>query len=78
MGIESLVEKAAGILAAEKALEAVDPNAGFVAKAAAAVAGYEGVSEINKHLQERADQRDDAAEDAAADAAATDGAQAGQ
>lgn len=46
MGILSFVEEAAGAYAADKALEAVDPNAGFLAKAAAAVAGFEGVSKL--------------------------------
>lgn len=50
MGIENLIEEAAGVLAAEKALEAADPGAGFLAKAAAAVAGYEGVEKIKEHL----------------------------
>jgi hypothetical protein len=38
MGIINFAEEAAGAFAADKALEAVDPNAGFLAKAAAAVA----------------------------------------
>lgn len=42
MGFEKLAEEAAGAFAAEKALDAVDPNAGFLAKAAAGVAGFEG------------------------------------
>jgi hypothetical protein len=65
MGIKDFAEKAAGAFAAEKALEAADPGAGFVAKAAAAVAGYEGVKQIKKHL------------DAAAEATPDDDAPAG-
>lgn len=50
MGILDFAEKAAGAFAADKALEAADPNAGFLAKAAAAVAGYEGVEMLKEHL----------------------------
>lgn len=42
MGFEKLAEEAAGAFAAEKALDAVDPSAGFLAKAAAGIAGFEG------------------------------------
>jgi len=50
MGILDFAEEAAGAFAADKALEAVDPNAGLLAKAAAAVAGFEGVGAIKDHL----------------------------
>lgn len=50
MGIEDFIEKAAGAYAADKALEAVDPNAGILAKGAAAVAGFEGVSKVKDYL----------------------------
>lgn len=50
MGILDLAEEAAGAFAADKALEAVDPNAGLLAKAAAAVAGFEGVKVVKDHL----------------------------
>jgi hypothetical protein len=43
MGILDVVEEAAGAFAADKALEAVDPSAGLLEKAAAALAGFEGV-----------------------------------
>lgn len=61
MGILDIVEEAAGAFAADKALEAVDPNAGFLAKAAAAVAGFEGVAKLkevmgeHKQAEEQAD-----------------------
>ncbi len=54
MGIENLIEEAAGAFAADKALEAVDPNAGVLAKAAAAVAGFEGVSKIQDMMDDKA------------------------
>ena len=50
MGILDFAEKAAGALAADKALEAVDPNAGMIEKAAAAVAGFEGVAAVKDHF----------------------------
>jgi hypothetical protein len=50
MGIEKFVEEAAGAFAADQALEAVDPNAGFLTKAAAAVAGFEGVNKLTDML----------------------------
>ena len=46
MGFEKLAEEAAGAFAADKALEAVDPNAGFLAKAAAGIAGFEGAGAL--------------------------------
>jgi len=52
MGILDFAEEAAGAFAADKALEAVDPNAGFLAKAAAAVAGFKGVEIVKDHLAE--------------------------
>ena len=50
MGIMDFAEEAAGAFAADKALGAVDPNAGFLTKAAAAVAGFEGVSMLKEHM----------------------------
>lgn len=39
MGILDFAEEAAGAFAADKGLEAIDPNAGILAKGAAAIAG---------------------------------------
>ncbi|MDE2436925.1 MAG: hypothetical protein KGM49_11755 [Sphingomonadales bacterium] len=52
MGMKDFLEEAAGAFAADKALEAADPEAGFLAKAAAAVAGYEGVAKLKEHFAE--------------------------
>lgn len=52
MGILDFAEEAAGAFAGDKALEAVDPNAGLLAKAAAAVAGFEGVKAVKEHFAE--------------------------
>ena len=69
MGILDIAEEAAGAFAADKALEAVDPSAGFLAKAAAAVAGFEGVGAVKEHFAASADQPADQAEAPAQDAA---------
>lgn len=50
MGILDFVEEAAGALAADKALEAVDPNAGLLARGAAAIAGFKGVEAVKDHF----------------------------
>ncbi len=60
MGIINFVEEVAGAFAADKALEAVDPNAGILAKAAAAVAGFEGVKMVKEHMNAQSDQPADA------------------
>lgn len=52
MGIMDFIEEAAGALGADKALEAVDPNAGLLAKGAAAIAGFEGVAKLKEHFDE--------------------------
>jgi len=52
MGILNLAEEIAGVVVAEKALGAADPNAGFLEEAAAAVAGYEGVKLVKEKLAE--------------------------
>lgn len=51
MGIVDFLEEAAGAVAAEQILEKVDPDAGFLAKAAAAVAGFEGVKMAKEHFE---------------------------
>jgi hypothetical protein len=52
VGIENLIEEGLGAFAADKALEAIDPNAGLLAKGAAAIAGFEGVGAIKEHFAE--------------------------
>jgi hypothetical protein len=53
MGIEKLAEEAAGAVAADKALEAVDPNAGIVAKGAAIAGGFEGGGMLGDFVKEK-------------------------
>jgi hypothetical protein len=67
MGIEDFVEKAAGAYAAVKALETADPSAGGLAKAAAVVAGFEGVGAIKDHLAQQAEPQPEEAAAPAAD-----------
>jgi hypothetical protein len=50
MGIKDFLEEAAGALAAEKGLEALDPNANLLEKGLAAVAGFEGVKLVKEHF----------------------------
>lgn len=66
MGIKDIIEEAAGAFAADKALEAVDPNAGILAKAAAAVAGFEGVGLIKEKLAGSNENSDEQPADSAA------------
>jgi hypothetical protein len=65
MGITNFIEEAAGAFAADKALEAVDPNAGLLAKAAAAVAGFEGVAKVKDMLEGESSSEAAPAEEAA-------------
>lgn len=52
MGIKDFLEDAAGALAAEKGLDALDPNAGLLEKGAALVAGYEGTDFLKDKVGE--------------------------
>ena len=48
MGILDKVGEIAGAVAAVEGAEKLDPNAGFLTKAAAAVAGFEGAKEVEQ------------------------------
>ncbi len=48
-------EKIAGAVAAVEGAEKLDPNVSLLTKAAAAVAGYEGVGAIADHLEKKED-----------------------
>lgn len=67
MGIEKLVEEAAGAFAADKALDAVDPNTGILEKGAAMVAGFEGGGMLGDFIKGKLS-GGEAAQDEAADA----------
>ena len=64
MGIKDFLEEAAGALAAEKGLDALDPNAGMLEKGVAAIAGFEGVSMVKEHFAASDAQQDAPADDA--------------
>lgn len=53
MGIEKLAEEAAGAFAADKAVDALDPNAGILEKGAAMVAGFEGGGMVGDFIKEK-------------------------
>lgn len=53
MGIEKLVEEAAGAFAADKAVDKLDPNAGILEKGAAMVAGFEGGGMVGDFIKEK-------------------------
>lgn len=66
MGILDKVGEVAGAIAAVEAAEKVDPNAGFLTKAAAAVAGFEGAGALESMVQKKEDEQpaDDSAQQA--------------
>ncbi len=75
MGILDIIEEAAGAFAADKALEAADPDAGLLAKGAAAFAGFEGVSKLKEMLGGSGDAQTEANENDSGETAAADGDQ---
>jgi hypothetical protein len=66
MGILDEVGKVAGAVAAVEATEKVDSDAGFLTKAAAAVAGFEGAGAIESMVEKKEDEKpaDDSAQQA--------------
>lgn len=50
-GILDLVGEIAGAVAAEKGVEALDPNANFLEKAAAAITGFEAAKIAEEKLE---------------------------
>jgi hypothetical protein len=59
MGILDKVGEIAGAVAAVEAMEKVDPNAGILEKAAAAVAGYEGAGKLEELVEKKEDEKKD-------------------
>ena len=53
MGIEKLAEEAACASAADKSLDAVDPNAGVLAKGAAIIGGFEGGGMLGDFIKDK-------------------------
>lgn len=66
MGILDKVGEIAGAVAAVEATEKVDPGAGFLTKAAAAVAGFEGAGKLEELVEKKEDEKkeDDSAQQA--------------
>lgn len=56
MGILDKVGEVVGAVAAVEALEKVDPGAGGLAKAAAAIAGFEGAGKLESTLEKKDDE----------------------
>ncbi|POR52737.1 hypothetical protein B0G62_10434 [Paraburkholderia eburnea] len=67
MGILDKVGEIAGAVAAVEAAEKVDPDAGFLTKAAAAVAGFEGAGALENLVEKKEDEKQADAGDASAD-----------
>jgi hypothetical protein len=57
MGILDKVGEIAGAVAAVEGAEKLDPNAGLLTKAAAAVAGFEGAKEVEQLVEKKEDEK---------------------
>lgn len=53
-----LLNEIIGAVVAEEAVDKLDPNAGFLKKGLAAIAGFEGEKVIEEKLQERSAEQD--------------------
>lgn len=62
MGILDTVGEIAGAIAAVEALEKVDPDAGLLAKGAAAIAGFKGVGALEEMLEKKEEPAADVAD----------------
>ncbi|KVS36652.1 hypothetical protein [Burkholderia ubonensis] len=71
MGILNTVGEIVGAVAAVEAVEKVDPDAGLLTKAAAAIAGFKGAEALEGMLEKKEEQPAD-------DAQATDGGDTSQ
>ncbi|PFH27939.1 MULTISPECIES: hypothetical protein [Burkholderia] len=74
MGILNTVGEIAGAMAAVEGAEKLDPDAGLLTKAAAAVAGFKGA----EALEGLVEKKDEQPEQAADDTQATDGSDTSQ
>jgi hypothetical protein len=55
MGFIEEAEKLAGAVAAVEGIKKLDPNAGFITEAAAAITGFEGAGAIAEHFEKKED-----------------------
>jgi hypothetical protein len=53
MGLLEEAEKIAGAVAAEEGMKKLDPKAGLIEEAAAAITGFEGVGAIAERLENK-------------------------
>jgi hypothetical protein len=58
MGFLDEAEKIAGAVAAVEGMKKLDPNAGILTEAAAAVTGFEGAGAIAEHFEKKEDDSD--------------------
>ncbi|WP_175867505.1 hypothetical protein [Burkholderia contaminans] len=75
MGILNTVGEIAGAVAAVEGAEKLDPDAGLLTKAAAAVAGFKGAEALEGLIEKK---KEDQSEQAADDTQATDGSDTSQ
>ena len=66
MGILNTIGEIAGAVAAVEAAEKIDPDAGLLTKAAAAVAGFKGAEALEGVLEKKDDGQAQAADDTVA------------
>ena len=55
MGLLEDAEKIAGAVVAVEGMKKLDPDAGFITEAAAAVTGFEGAGAIAEHFEKKDD-----------------------
>ncbi len=55
MGLLEDAEKIAGAVVAVEGMKKLDPDAGFLTEAAAAVTGFEGAGAIKEHFEKKDD-----------------------
>ncbi len=53
MGLLEDAEKVAGAVVAVEGMKKLDPDAGFVTEAAAAITGFEGAGAIAEHFEKK-------------------------
>lgn len=59
MGLLEEAEKIAGAVAAVEGIKKLDPNAGIVTEAAAAITGFEGAGGLAQQLEEKFEKKDE-------------------
>jgi len=75
MSILDKLGEVAGAVAAVEGVEKLDPDAGLLTKAAAAVAGFEGAGALEELVEKKEKKEDDETEQPSADASDDSAAQ---